>query len=147
MKENDNLRDEYSNLFEDVLPDMAFARIALQQQAEAINIWIGNQRSVTALHKDPFENVYVQIRGEKHFVLLSSVEAPCVNEQLLPRGRYVLDSNTGHFAVSIDEHSGKLPVATWDPDSPAERVSSYSKLARPLRVTLKEGDMLYLPAL
>jgi len=147
QEENDNLHEEYSNLFQDVLPDIAFARIALQQEADAINIWIGNQRSVTALHKDQYENVYVQVRGEKHFALLSPVEAPCVNEQLLPRGRYISDEASGQLSIAINESVEQLPVPVWDPDDPTERATRYSKLARPLRVTLKEGDMLYLPAM
>lgn len=25
---------------------------------EAVNLWIGDERSVTSWHKDPFENIY-----------------------------------------------------------------------------------------
>ena len=53
--ENDNLRDEYSSLSEDVPKDVAFARIALQKQADAVNMWIGNERSITSMHKDNYE--------------------------------------------------------------------------------------------
>ena len=70
-----------------------------------------------------------------------------MSEQLLPRGRYVQDASTSELKVIVDEKCEQLPVPVWDPDSPEKRVSSYSKLARPLRVTLKEGDMLYLPAM
>ena len=31
--------------------DIPFARIALEKEADAINLWIGNHRSVTSLHK------------------------------------------------------------------------------------------------
>ena len=40
-----------------------------------------------------------------------------------------------------------LPVPTWDPDEPEKRTTQYSHLAQPIRVTLDEGDMLYLPSL
>lgn len=40
-----------------------------------------------------------------------------------------------------------VPFAIWDPDSPHENATPYSKLAEPMRVTLREGDMLYLPAM
>lgn len=40
-----------------------------------------------------------------------------------------------------------VPFAIWDPDSPHENATPYSKFAEPMRVTLREGDMLYLPAM
>lgn len=133
--------------------DIPFARIALERQADAINLWIGNERSVTALHKDNYENVYVQVRGQKHFVLLPPIEMPCVNEQPLPKARYEpVDeepalSKAGDLRIRETEDEDRVPVATWDPDSPKDRASEYSHLSIPLRVTLEEGDMLYLPTM
>ncbi|KAK1060696.1 hypothetical protein LTR33_012857 [Friedmanniomyces endolithicus] len=160
--QNDNLRHEYASLSPDVPTDVPFARIALVQKADAINLWIGDDRSTTALHKDNYENIYCQVRGEKDFVLLSPVEMPCVNEQVLARGRYVpvpsagaattsddggdcADSGIGELEVQLDVDAERVPVATWDPDEPEKRTTAWSHLAKPLRVTLREGDMLYLP--
>lgn len=39
-----------------------------------------------------------------------------------------------------------LPFPTWDPDRPQERPTPFSHLCRPVRVSLSEGDLLYLPA-
>ena len=132
--------------------DVPFARIALEKEADAINLWIGNQRSVTALHKDNYENIYVQVRGQKHFVLLPPVELPCVNEQLLPQTRYQQTGEQGSdsaedLTIEDGANGALIPVATWDPDAPEDRVTQYSHLSKPLRVTLHEGDMLYLPAM
>lgn len=133
--------------------DIPWARIALQQNADAVNLWVGNDRSVTSLHKDNYENVYVQIRGQKHFVLLPPVEMPCVNETPLARGRYVPGSSAGagedeRLEVQVQgDGEDAVPVAIWDPDLPEEKATPYSHLAKPLRVTLNEGDMLYLPAM
>ncbi|KAK1043442.1 hypothetical protein LTS16_008024 [Friedmanniomyces endolithicus] len=161
--QNDNLRHEYANLSHDVPTDIPFARIALGQKADAINLWIGDDRSTTALHKDNYENIYCQIRGEKDFVLLSPVEMPCVNEQMMARGRYVPvpsaatatstsddgykhdDRGVGELEAQLDTGAERVPVATWDPDEPEKRTTTWSHLAKPLRVTLREGDMLYLP--
>jgi jumonji domain-containing protein 7 len=44
------------------------------------------------------------------------------------------------------EEGEKVPFAVWDPDGKGEG-TRYSELARPVRVTLAKGDMLYLPAL
>lgn len=154
--QNDNLRNEYSSLFTDVPKSIPFARIALEKDPDAINFWLGNSFSTTALHKDNYENIYVQILGEKHFVLLPPVEAPCVNEKSVLAGTYVQrDEGVGGnevikkkgLVVRIDEPVEYVPFATWDPDVLEENGTRYSGYSRPLRVTLEEGDMLYLPAL
>jgi jumonji domain-containing protein 7 len=73
--------------------DIPWARIALEQSADAINFWLGNERSVTAMHRDNYENVYVQVVGRKHFVLLPPIEQPCVNELELAQYRYAPSTN------------------------------------------------------
>ncbi|KAI0514437.1 phospholipase A2 [Xylaria bambusicola] len=155
--QNDNLRHEYITLFSQVEKSIAFARIALERDPDAINMWIGNSRSVTALHRDNYENIYVQIAGCKHFVLLPPLFQPCVNEQDLEPATYVRtkrEDATGNLVLRMDEASDgngdqvpKVPFALWDPDAPEVRATSYSHLAEPMRVTLEPGDMLYLPAM
>ncbi|KAK4113735.1 Clavaminate synthase-like protein [Canariomyces notabilis] len=157
--QNDNLRHEYLALFSHVQRTIPFARIALDREPDAINLWIGNSRSVTALHKDNYENIYVQVTGQKHFVLLPPVCQPCVNEQMLRPARYERSSspssgngtntNTdGRLELVVeDEKAERVPFATWDPDLPRENQTRYSKLAEPMRVTLNPGDMLYLPCM
>lgn len=51
------------------------------------------------------------------------------------------------LAVQVDDPEVWVPFAMWDPDVPDEAATEYSKYSRPLRLTLEEGDMLYLPAL
>ncbi|KAK2602042.1 hypothetical protein N8I77_008613 [Diaporthe amygdali] len=149
--QNDNLRHEYISLFDQVQRDIPFARIALQKEPDAINMWIGNSRSVTALHKDNYENIYVQVQGQKHFVLLPPHCHPCVNEKPLRPGTYARDAQGGglHLAMDGGENgeADSVPFAIWDPDRPDENATPYSKLAEPMRVTLQKGDMLYLPAM
>lgn len=143
--ENDNFRNEYVSIFPDAQRDIPFARIALQRDPEAVNLWIGNSRSVTALHRDPMENIYVQVMGQKHFVLLPALCHPCVNEKLLPPATYAR-SGQG-FALNLDKDAEPVPLATWDPDDPNRNPTEFSHLAQPLHVTLHPGDMLYLPAM
>ncbi|KAI0376655.1 putative pla2g4b [Hypomontagnella monticulosa] len=142
--QNDNLRNEYSSLYSQVPPSIPFARIALQESPDAINLWIGSSRSVTAMHRDNYENIYVQVAGCKHFVLLPALCQPCVNEQELQPASYSRKEDGLHLQK---EDGDKVPFAIWDPDSPTLRATKYSHLARPLRVTLEPGDMLYLPAM
>ncbi|OCK90645.1 Clavaminate synthase-like protein [Cenococcum geophilum 1.58] len=148
--QNDNLRNEYIPLFSDLPKDVPFARIALQKFPDAINFWLGNSHSTTALHKDNYENIYVQVRGRKHFVLLPPVESACINEQLIPAATYTPRPSPealNDLVVCLDEPEENVPFATWDPDLPDQRPTPFSKCSRSLRVTLEEGDMLYLPAL
>ncbi|CAK7267112.1 hypothetical protein SEPCBS119000_002373 [Sporothrix epigloea] len=153
--QNDNLRHEYASVFSDVHKDIPFARIALQRSPEAINLWIGNSHSVTAMHRDNYENIYVQVLGRKHFVLLPSLCQPCVNEQPLEQYSYVRADDNFQLvpetadggAQGHDGDDGTVPFALWDPDVPLKNETPYSTLAEPMRVTLDPGDMLYLPAM
>ncbi|GAB1314142.1 JmjC domain-containing protein [Madurella fahalii] len=151
--QNDNLRHEYRPLFAHVQRTVPFARIALARDPDAINLWIGNSRSVTALHKDNYENIYVQVAGQKHFVLLPPVCHPCVNETLLKAAHYERrsagdgDGVPGGLELVVEEDAAAVPFAIWDPDQPGKNETRYSKLAEPMRVTLNAGDMLYLPCM
>ncbi|OAL33199.1 hypothetical protein AYO20_07516 [Fonsecaea nubica] len=60
---------------------------------EAVNIWIGNARSVTSTHRDPYENLYVVVKGRKRFVLYSPVEEVCLHAQKVRTGRWVLSDS------------------------------------------------------
>ncbi|KAK7403938.1 hypothetical protein QQX98_010269 [Neonectria punicea] len=143
--QNDNLRDEYITLFSDVQKDIPFARIALDKAPDAVNLWIGNSKSVTALHKDNYENIYVQVLGRKHFVLFPSLCHPFVNEKPLRPATYSRAEQG--LVLEMDADDEAVPFATWDPDSPSCNETIFSDVAQPLRVTLNPGDMLYLPAM
>ncbi|KAK2598970.1 hypothetical protein QQS21_005575 [Conoideocrella luteorostrata] len=143
--QNDNFRDEYSCLFPDAQKDIPFARIALQKDPDAVNLWIGNSKSVTATHKDNFENIFVQVIGRKHFVLLPPVCHPCMNEVFLTQATYERDD--GKLSIRLDKNADLVPFVTWDPDHPETNSTVLSKYAHPMRVTLNPGDMLYLPAM
>ncbi|KAL8735954.1 MAG: hypothetical protein Q9166_000516 [cf. Caloplaca sp. 2 TL-2023] len=92
--EDDNMRGEYSRLYPDVAEGISWATECFGAKPDAINVWIGNSLSVTALHKDNYENIYCQVRGKKRFVLLPSVETPCVNVQSLAQAVYARDDDS-----------------------------------------------------
>ncbi|KAF1995538.1 Clavaminate synthase-like protein [Amniculicola lignicola CBS 123094] len=171
--QNDNLRSEYASLFSDIPSSIRFASIALDAEPEAINFWLGSSLSITAFHKDNYENIYVQILGQKHFVLLPPVEGVCVNERAVlgatyaPVGREQREKGqdgTGEdveleveeLHLQIDTPQTYTPFPTHDPSLPSSSTSIshhhynptlFSSLSQPIKVTLEEGDMLYLPAL
>lgn len=153
--QNDNLREEYQALFPDVEKDITWARIALETEPEAINLWIGNSKTTTALHRDNYENIYGQIIGSKHFVLIPPIETACVNEKTLPSATYAFrqripqteEVEAVEMDVVPDAREVRVPCAIWDPDVPEEELNAYSRLSKPIRVSLDPGDILYLPAL
>lgn len=70
QSQNGNMSGEYEALADDVPQEMDFCSEALGgQQVDARNFWMGNHRSVTSLHKDPYENVYGVVCGHKVFTL------------------------------------------------------------------------------
>lgn len=138
----------------------------IETQKSGVLIPLGNERSTTALHKDQYENIYIQIIGTKFLTLIPPTEAACVNEQELPVASWKsircdrcdsgklcgtsADQIHGTYGVvAPDEPRHRVPFPTWDPDGYAKTSfpTPFSDMARPMRVKLDEGDMLYLPAL
>lgn len=81
QSQNSNLTAEAAlqPLHADLLGDsgelpFAWATEALGKEAEAVNVWIGTQRSRTSLHRDHYENLFHVVRGEKTFILYAPTE-------------------------------------------------------------------------
>lgn len=87
----------------------------------------------------------MQIVGAKHFVLLPALAVAGVQERELDVGTYF----RGKDGLEVRMEEGdKVPFATWDPDDPRNGgEGKCGGILRPTRVTLGEGDMLYLPAM
>ncbi|KAH7380319.1 cupin-like domain-containing protein [Phaeosphaeria sp. MPI-PUGE-AT-0046c] len=163
QSQNDNLRSEYSSIFSDVPASIHWASAALDQDPDAVNFWLGNEHSTSALHKDHYENIFMQVRGSKEFILLPPVESPCVNERAVLSATFApsvssVDSTSASgtdtsslstlpLCIQIDEPESYVPLPTWDPETPTKNSTEYTLYARPLRVRVDPGDVLYLPAL
>jgi len=133
------------------LGDLAFGK-----RADACNLWIGDERAVSTVHRDvSYENLYVCLRGEKVFHLLAPCAAPFLGERDYPGATYVPPSAPG-LAWDVRRDEGAPPAVagtTWiriDPAHAASAVSDFPPFARVAdRVTevrLRPGDALYLPA-
>ncbi|GAA5841377.1 hypothetical protein JCM9279_000631 [Rhodotorula babjevae] len=147
QSQNGNLAGEYEPLRDDVGEGPAFAREVFGQAPDVANIWIGGRRSKTSLHNDPYENLYLVVRGSKTFTLFPPSEAYCMHEQPFPHATYVFDPATSTFSIRRTDPPLSLPWIPIDLDSPSLSQHPRFAHARPLRVTLEQGDMLYLPAL
>ena len=97
------------------------------------------------MHKDNYENMYCVIRGEKTFTLIPPTDRPFVAYRTYPLARWHQNRESGQFEI-IDEE-GSVPWVAVDPIHPdLKRFPEFSN-AKPLTVTVKAGEMLYLPSL
>lgn len=82
--QNSNLSKDFPELCDDYdLDTLYFATEAFNKQPDAINLWIGEDRAITSLHKDPYENIYCVISGYKDFILI-----PPTDYAFVPRSKY-----------------------------------------------------------
>ena len=91
----------------------------------SINLWFGRS-SVTPLHYDATNNFFAQQYGEKQWTIFS----PNDTDNVYP---HPVDSKMQHLS-SVDIN---------DPDLEAH---PNFRLARPIRFTVRAGELLYLPA-
>ncbi|KAL7577605.1 hypothetical protein ACA910_015126 [Epithemia clementina (nom. ined.)] len=59
-----------------------------QQQPDAVNLWMGDERAVSAMHKDHYENLFYVLSGEKVFCLCPPADAPFLYEQPVASGQF-----------------------------------------------------------
>ena len=91
------------------------------------NLWIGG-KTVSPLHFDIAENLYLQIQGCKKFLLI-----PPGLKGLYAESPF---SGTGHVSKIIDDiESSDL----------LEKFPKFKDVPKPLVVNLKPGEMLYIP--
>ncbi|CAE6471543.1 unnamed protein product [Rhizoctonia solani] len=129
-------------LLSDVPREISWASEALGRTPDAVNVWIGGSRSVTSVHSDPYENVYSVIRGSKHFTLLPPTEGYTLREQRVPHAKYIRPAPSSPLEIE------PIPDSTvrWAEVDPTLSYISGTEIGAPLRVTVKAGDALYLPA-
>jgi hypothetical protein len=58
-EQNSSFRTEFAPLRADVDAELAWATAAFGAAAEAVNLWMGDGRAVSAMHKDHYENMCV----------------------------------------------------------------------------------------
>lgn len=148
QSQNSNLTSTaLAPLLHDLPSNLPFAAAVLGVP-EAINIWIGDHRSVTSTHRDPYENLYLVLRGSKTFTLYAPVEELCLHEKMVRTGRLtqvVGKSGEGSgFRIEMDEFSNGRPVdedasPADDGDSPADDEGGSgeqdeSALSQPMRM-------------
>ncbi|CAO3599346.1 unnamed protein product [Absidia cylindrospora] len=142
--QNGSLPVEYSELEDDIDPDISWCSEALGCRPEAVNFWFGDARSVTSLHKDPYENCYAVLRGEKTFILFPPSEYMCLHESTYPSAIYTPSRSGFDLTPSPGIQVPWIPVDPLRPDF--ARYPRF-KYAKPMVITVRQGEMLYLPSL
>ena len=166
-RQDDNFRRNFPSLLKDIEQSIPLATKVfgddrgIDSDPEAINLWIGDERSVSSLHKDFFENFYCVIKGTKTFLLYPPCDAIYFETKEYPLKSYVLkeekagDGSARKQHVKQDDLELKdiHPTQTtrWISIDPEEEgiESKYPQLKHtsPLRVEVKAGEILYIPAM
>ncbi|EPS68713.1 phospholipase-like protein, partial [Genlisea aurea] len=153
QQQNDCFRSEYGPLAADCEDHVPWATEALGCSPEAVNLWVGTDASETSFHKDHYENLYVVIAGEKRFLLLPPTEVHRMYITDYPAARYLYHKGSGQFSIEVDG-SVTVPWSSVDPypepdekQRAMERFPLYYNGPTPLQVTVKAGQMLYLPSM
>ncbi|KIK06699.1 hypothetical protein K443DRAFT_673988 [Laccaria amethystina LaAM-08-1] len=138
-----NSPSEFEPLRSDVPSEIPWCTEALGKRPDAVNIWIGNSRSTTSIHSDPYENIYAVVRGEKNFLLIPPTDGWCLQERSYPHASYTRRSPSS--SLELVPSGPDVPLVPWasviDPELPSVLPSDVT----PIYVTLKPGEVLYLP--
>ncbi|XP_066588452.1 bifunctional peptidase and (3S)-lysyl hydroxylase JMJD7 isoform X2 [Prorops nasuta] len=154
QKQNSNFNEEFQELWQDLEKDIPWATEAFGKIPDAVNLWMGDARAVTSMHKDPYENIYCVISGEKTFILHPPTDLPWIpykqyksgyHKEVSP-GKWIIKPNKELSTGDFNKHV-IVPWISVDPLNPDyERFPDYKNATR-LEVTLRKGDILYLPSL
>ena len=68
--------------------EILWASEAFGTQPDAINFWMGGNRSITSTHKDPYENMYAVVRGSKTFTLFPPTSVPFMPYAMFSLAKY-----------------------------------------------------------
>ena len=146
--QNDCLRQEFQPLANDIdVTGIALANEALRAELEAVNIWVGDERSVSSVHSDPFENFYCVIRGSKKVCLLPPTDAPYLGEGQFRAATYYQPNPGDTFEVKLDDDGSTVPWYEVDPLYPDLNKNPEFANASPVTVDVHAGDLLYIPSL
>ncbi|KDR83736.1 hypothetical protein GALMADRAFT_236088 [Galerina marginata CBS 339.88] len=141
--ESDPSSSDFEPLTSDVPRDVPWCSDALGERPDAVNLWIGDERSITSIHSDPYENIYTVVRGEKHFFLLPPTDSWCLKESLYPHANYSRRSPLG--TLELIPSPEDVPEVRWSSILDPELPTALPKEVVPIRVTLHAGETLYLP--
>ncbi|KAL9186294.1 hypothetical protein ACHAXT_005532 [Thalassiosira profunda] len=158
-QQNDCMRTEASKLFATkIFPEtFSFAEEAFGTgPPDAVNLWIGNERSVSSMHKDHYENLFYVCSGQKEFILCPPADVIFLHEGEFSSCTFrpVRDSAASSFSWGVVSDGAEERTKWIEPDiakhmKDAGYRSEFPLLpkAHPTKVLVSAGSILYIPAL
>ncbi|KAI0677364.1 Clavaminate synthase-like protein [Trametes maxima] len=135
---------EFEPLREHAPSEIPWCSDALDKSPDAVNLWIGDEKSVTSIHSDPYENIYTVIRGSKTFTLLPPTEGWFLEERRYPHATYVRSATTSQ--LELVPSPVDTPLVRWSSVADPTAPGALPVGAHPIHVTVNAGETLYLPA-
>lgn len=144
QNQNDNLRREFQSLWDDIELEPQWIRGLLGQKSpDAVNFWMGNSESMSSIHKDHYENFYVVMSGCKHFLLFPPTDLVHMKPKKFKKASFKLNPQISELEIFEEEDAGEIIWISVDPSNK----SIQDLCAGPVKVTLRPGEMLYLPSM
>ncbi|THH33695.1 hypothetical protein EUX98_g611 [Antrodiella citrinella] len=141
---SDGSQESEFEAFKSQIPeDLPWCSEALDSTPDAVNLWIGDQRSVTSIHSDPYENIYTVVRGSKTFTLLPPTEGWCLAERTYPHAQY--KRTEPYSRLTLVPSQGTAPIR-WSSVADPNLPGALNAEAHPMEITVGPGESLYLPA-
>ncbi|KAL6264120.1 hypothetical protein P5V15_004198 [Pogonomyrmex californicus] len=157
QKQNSNfILTSFRKLWSDAEIEIPWASEAFGKNPDAVNFWMGDKRAITSMHKDPYENIYCVVSGEKNFILHPPTDLPWIPYQNYPSAIYkeckpekwIIEPIVNKTSDSEEiADSTSLPWICVDPLNPDYEKYPKYRNAHSMKVTLRAGDILYLPSL
>uniref|UniRef100_A0A6B2LBV2 JmjC domain-containing protein n=1 Tax=Arcella intermedia TaxID=1963864 RepID=A0A6B2LBV2_9EUKA len=148
QKQNDNFRTEFEGpLWKDVINNVElFGSRVFDSSPDAVNFWMGDDKAVSSMHKDPYENLYCVVKGQKNFTLLPPTDYPYLYETDFRNAHYERNDEGEDWSIVLDQ--GTVPWIPVDPDNAAhyQKFPNFNNIS-PLRVSVQPGEILYLPSM
>ncbi|OSD04660.1 Clavaminate synthase-like protein [Trametes coccinea BRFM310] len=135
---------EFEPLREYIPSEISWCSDALDRNPDAVNLWIGDEKSVTSIHSDPYENIYTVLRGSKQFTLLPPTEGWCLKERRYPHATYVRSPVTSQ--LELVPSPAETPLVRWSSVTDPTDPTALPAEAHPIHITVNAGETLYLPA-
>eukprot|EP01133_Synstelium_polycarpum_P015875 gene15875-18867_t len=147
--QNGSFNKEFERLWSDIdHASVDFAREAFGEQEDAVNLWMGDDRAVSSMHKDPYENIYCVVRGRKRFTLLPPIDTPFLYQRDYVAATYERDEQSGELRIAVDVPEMTVPWIPVDPvDQSKNGAYPMSERCHVLDVVVEAGEILYLPSL
>jgi len=135
------LKEELPELLEDIesatkCPQRIYCECFGKLVPQGVFTYLGRGRNTTPVHYDPYENLMLCIRGEKRLLLYPPSDT-----------RYVYPVGDWNLVPHAEFSNSAVPPFACLEDLAPDLRKKYKLLkhAKPLEVTVRPGELLYLP--